>query len=126
MDSNTRKSKAAAPGVITQLREKIVIILASVLIVLALGGGFVTCYQRHTLTGEYRHNYEGQVIEKYVTNHESQQGTFVTRHILVKSNAGEQFPVVVSADIFERAQIGMWIKREETGILLSADGRIWK
>ena len=93
---------------------------------LTLAGGFVTCYQRQTSRGEYRHDYEGQVIEKYVTNHESQQGTFVTRHILVKNNAGEQFPVVVSGDIFERAQIGMWIKRKETGIELSSDGRTWK
>ena len=93
---------------------------------LVLGGWFVTCYQRQAKTGEYRRDYEGRVVEKYVTNHETEQGTFVTRHILVKSESGEQFPVVVSAELFERAQTGMWIRRTKTSVELSLDGRVWK
>lgn len=120
-----KKPKAGAAGVTTPLR-KVTIVLLIVVMVLVLGGAIATCYQRSTLTGPYRDDYEGQVLDKYVTNHESDEGTFVTKHLLIKGKTGEQFQVVVSSAIFARAQVGMWIRRKETSIELSSDGRDWK
>ena len=121
-----RKRKAGAPEAATPLRTKVSIVVAGVLMVLVLGGGIATCYQRSTLTGPYRENYEGQVVEKYVTNHESEEGSSVTNHLLVKGKSGEQFQVVVSSATFTRAQVGMLIRRKGSAIELSADGRDWK
>lgn len=110
----------------TSLREKVTILLTALVVLLVLGGALVTCYQRQTSKGQFRREYEGKVVEKYVTNHETQEGTFVTRHILIKNNEGEQFAVVVSPEIFERVQKEMWIRRKESGIELSSDGQAWK
>jgi hypothetical protein len=121
-----KKRDAGAMEASTPLRTKVGTVLVGLLIVLVLGGAIATCYQRSTSTGPYRGDYEGQVSDKYVTNHESQQGTWVTKNLLVKSNTGEQFQVVVSSAIFERAQVGMRIRRKGTSIELSADGQDWK
>jgi len=121
-----RKRKADALEAVTPLRTKVSIVVAGVLMVLVLAGGIATCYQRSTLTGPYRENYEGQVLEKYVTHHESEEGSSVTNHLLVKEKSGEQFQVVVSSATFTRAQVGMLIRRKGGAIELSADGRDWK
>ena len=121
-----RKRTGDALEAATPLRTKVSIVVVGVLMVLVLGGAIATCYQRSTVSGPYRSDYEGQVLSKYVTNHESTEGTRVTKHLLIKGKTGEQFQVVVSDGIFERAQIGMWVRRKETGIQLSADGRDWK
>ncbi len=110
----------------TPLRTKVTIVLFGVVMVLVLGGAIATCYQRSTLTGPYRADYEGQVLDKYVTNHESEQGTWVSKHLLIKAKTGEQFQVVVSSAVFERAQVGMLIRRKGSAVELSTDGRDWK
>jgi hypothetical protein len=120
-----KKPNAGAAQVTTPL-QKVTIVLLIVVMVLVLGGAIATCYQRSTLTGAYRDDYEGQVLDKYVTNHESDQGTFVTKHLLIKAKTGEQFQVAVSSAIFARTEVGMWIRRKGTSIELSADGRDWK
>src|SRR5687767_1675246 len=114
-----RKRNADALEGATPLRTKVSIVVAGVLMVLVLGGAIATCYQRSTSTGPYRDNYEGKVLEKYITNHESEQGTWVRKNLLVKAETGEQFQVVVSSAIFDRAQVGMLIRRKGSAIELS-------
>ena len=124
-----QKPNAGAEEVTTQgwkLTELVGVFLGACLVVLMSGAAIATCYQRSTLTGQYRDVYEGQVLDKFVTNYESEEGTFVTRHLLIKGNAGDQFQAVVSSAVFERAEVGMWIRRKGPSIELSADGRDWK
>ena len=118
--------KPNASAADTTPRRKVGEFLGVLLVVLMLAAMITTCYQRSTLTGQYRDVYEGQVADKFVTNHETDEGTFVTKHLLIKAKNGEQFQVDVSSAIFSRAQIGMWIRRKGTSIELSADGRVWK
>jgi len=108
------------------VREKISIIIVLVLSVGLTAALATTCYQRSKLQGQYRRTYEGRVIDKYVNYRESELGTFTTKHIIVRNDAGEEFPVKVSDELYERAQIGNWIRRKETGIELSLDGTNWK
>jgi hypothetical protein len=120
------KKRRSGEAHVPFLSAKAATTLVGILTLLVLAGILVTCYQRIALKGRFRETYEGRVVEKYVNYHESQHGTFVTKYILLKPADGEQFSVAVSSEIFDRAQVGMWIRRTKAGVELSNEGQTWK
>lgn len=106
----------------SQLWEKVELICLSLLALLILATLMAIYYQRSTSTGMYRRDYEGEVVDKFVSYHESQTGTGIERHFLIKGKSGEQFQVVVGKELYERARIGMWIKSSQAGVELSESG----
>lgn len=93
--------------------------LAAALIVLMVGGVIALFYQRHNATGLYRREYEGRIVEKSLIPHDSQTGSSAERAFLIKGNNGEQFQVIVGRDIYDRAEVGMWVKSDRAGVKLS-------
>lgn len=75
--------------------------------------------QRHSPTGVYRKEYEGRVIEKSETFAETHEGSFVSRRLLIEGRDGVRFEVVVTKELYERVQKGMWIKKSSYGVELS-------
>lgn len=125
MGNEEKKSEAGTAEVTTPLR-KVTTVLLIVLTVLMLGAAMATCYQRAILSPPVREHYEGRVLDKYLTTHETEEGSSVRNHLLIEGESGEQFQVVVSPAVFQRAQVGMLIRRKGSAIELSADGRDWK
>lgn len=114
------KRRNISPG--TGLREK-----ASLLIVGALTAALVvlfvvSLYQRTKSQGAYRNEYAGRVIDKWVTYHETELGTRVNRHLLIKSKSGEVFQVNVSPELYEQVKVDMWlIKDKDNSKILAAE-----
>src|SRR5689334_23016518 len=93
--------------------------LAAVLIVVVVGGMIVLFNQRRTGTGLYRSEYEGRIVEKFLIPHDSQTGSSAERAFLIKGKNGEQFRVIVGRDLYDRAEVGMWVRRDRAGVELS-------
>jgi hypothetical protein len=100
--------------------EKVSIIIAGVLISASVIAILVSFNERLKSQGAYRQEYSGRVMDKWVTYHESEQGTGVSRHLLIKSNDGEVFQVSVSPDLYEQAKAGLWVIKDKTGIKILA------
>jgi hypothetical protein len=50
------------------------------------------------------------VINKSITGKESEFGSFISRKLHIRDQNGLEFSVVVDSSLYERAQVGMWIK----------------
>lgn len=77
------------------------------------------CHRQYTLTGAYRREYEGRILDKSQTITESRQGSGVRRRLLIEGRGGERLEVAIGADTYERAQKGMWIRKTAEGIELT-------
>lgn len=93
----------------TGLRENAGTIVAGVLVSAVVVAFVINYYQRMHSQGAYRNEYEGRVANKWVTYHETEFGTRVSRHLLIKSKSGEAFQVVVSAELYEQAAVDLWV-----------------
>jgi hypothetical protein len=60
----------------------------------------------------FRSEYEGQVIDKSLTLSESRLGSSVRWRLLIQSKDGELFNVSVAESVYNKAQIGGWIKTD--------------
>jgi hypothetical protein len=65
-----------------------------------------------------RDEYTGTILDKWAAYSHLDQGSFVNYRLLVESESGERFKVVVDFETFRRAEIGMRIKRSKSGIEL--------
>jgi hypothetical protein len=101
-------------------REKISIIVAGALVSALAIGVVVNYYQRMRSQGAYRSEYEGRVVNKWVTYHETEFGTRISRHLLIKSKNGEVFQVSVSPDLYEQAKVDQWVIKDKNGIQILA------
>lgn len=77
---------------------------------------------RSSPAGPFRREYEGKIVEKWARYAESEQGSKPLFRLLVEDNNKVRFTVAVTPDVYERAEIGMRIKKSESGIELLADG----
>ena len=71
----------------------------------------VALYPRYAQVGVYRNAYEGTIVDKSQTFHESRLGSSVEQQLVIRDSSGNTFSVVVSHDLYERASVGMWIKK---------------
>jgi uncharacterized protein YxeA len=101
------------------LREKIILsikILSMIMLII----GLMLFYHRNLQTFAYltRPNYEGKLIDKSLTIRETKQGSMVSRRFLLEEKDGVRFEIAPSADDYERAQIGTWIKSSKSGVIM--------
>lgn len=97
-------------------RDKILTIIALVLVIALVFVLGINLSQRIKSQGAYRNEYEGRVMDKWVGYHESQQGTRISRHLLIKSKNNEVFQVSVSPELYEQAKVGNWLLKDKEGL----------
>jgi hypothetical protein len=112
------KIKRPIFGTAARARGVTAMILAIFLTAMVGAGTLLTCQQRMASTGLYRRSYEGRILNKSATFRERQIGSAVRFLLLVQGNDGDQIEVAVDQDLYERAQIGMWIKKDDAGVRL--------
>lgn len=88
------------------------------MIVLIVGLFTLALHQPYTSSGSYRKEYKGRIVDRRITFRESQLGSRRTRRLFIQGRNGELFNVVASEDVYERAQVGMWIKSSKAGVEL--------
>lgn len=105
-----------------QWPDKVGTVLVAVLVVAVAAAVFVSLRQRLTSTGLHRMDYEGRIVDKSATVTESETGSGVRHLLRVRAKDGEEFSVTVNGSLYERAQIGMWIKSSSRGAELTEGG----
>jgi hypothetical protein len=88
--------------------------------IVAFIGFAAFAFKNLMVSGEYRTEYEGSVVAKSIRVHESQEGSWEEKCLMIMDRTQTQFQVVVPAGIYERANVGMWIKKDKKGFELSA------
>jgi len=111
--SSERKSKL--PGVAIN-------VFFVTLIVLGLATTLYSCGQRLNSSGLYRSSYEGKIVYKSATIIESRSGSGMRYSLSIIAPDGLPFEVAVDREIYERARVGMLIKKDSSGVQL--DGNI--
>ncbi|HEV7473589.1 MAG TPA: hypothetical protein VGN90_06060 [Pyrinomonadaceae bacterium] len=97
----------------------VIVILCGVVAIMAIVF-VVGLYQRWHSQGAYREAYAGRVMDKWVTYHETQQGTGISRHMLIKPKEGEAFEVAAGPELYEDVKVGRWIVKNKEGVKMSA------
>jgi hypothetical protein len=62
-----------------------------------------------------RIEYESVIVDKSLDIYEDQTGSRIQLLLLIKDDEGRQFNVVADQELYERAKIGMRIKRTKEG-----------
>jgi hypothetical protein len=104
-----------------QWPDKVGTVLVCVFVLVGVAAIILFIHQRYTSTGLYRTDYEGRVVDKSATVTESQEGSGTARRLLIKAADGQVFQVSVTRSLYERAQIGMWIKSKGSNVELTQD-----
>ena len=103
-------------------RENRSYLVVGFVLALFIGGISLISYQRFVNDGEpYRMEYEGIVVDKPVLFRDSDQGAGLQRLLTIERDDGNRFQVIATNDIYQRAQIGMRIKRTKDGTTISYD-----
>jgi hypothetical protein len=64
--------------------------------------------------------YEGRIVDKWAGYNHSEQGSFPYFRLLVETENGQKLTVAVDKENYERAQVGMRIKKTQKGIELTS------
>jgi hypothetical protein len=99
-------------------------------VVAAVVAGLMALY-RQSLHESARLNpaeYEGRIVDKSLTIRETMLGSKFSRRLVIEGKGGGRFEVAAGADVYERAQVGMWVKGGSAGVELgghapAAEGR---
>ena len=62
--------------------------------------------------------YEGKIVDKWAGYNHSELGSSPYFRLLVESAGGQRSTVAVDRDTYERAKLGMWIRKTKKGIEL--------
>ena len=65
--------------------------------------------------------YEGRIINKWAGYTHSVMGSSPYFKLLVESGNGQRLTVTVDQDLYDRAKIGTWIKKTQTGVELGRE-----
>jgi hypothetical protein len=63
--------------------------------------------------------YEGRIIEKWAGYHHSEEGSTPYFRLLLETESGQRLTVTIDQQIYERAKVGMQIRKSAKGIDLS-------
>jgi hypothetical protein len=107
-----RHSDERAPERVSQLG---LVMLALTLFAI----GFAYAYPR--LTPYVRRDFDARVVDKYVAFRESLIGSATLPRLVVETADGRRFNVAVNDEQYERAQVGMWLSRRDSELILSWD-----
>ena len=64
--------------------------------------------------------YEGKIVDKWAGYSHSDEGSFPYFRLLVETDNGKKLTVTVDRENYERAKVGMRIKKTQRGIELSS------
>jgi len=62
--------------------------------------------------------YEGKILDKWAGYSHTDEGSFPYFRVLVETDSGQKLTVAIDRDNYERAKIGMRIKKTQNGIEL--------
>lgn len=79
----------------------------------------INVYQRLGRVGPYRVEYQGKVVDKSITVNHTETGSYQLRILRIRDEEGKEFNIIVDVDLYDRTQIGMWIKKNDTGVEVS-------
>ena len=88
-------------------------IFVGILATIAIGS-----YQCAISSGPFRKEYTGKIVDKKITLHESDEGSFFVHKLAIEEKSGTRFQVTVPQELYDRAEIGMLIQRSNRGIEL--------
>lgn len=103
-------------------RERVSPVGLAGLVLALLALGFVYAYPRLKGPPLVRRDFVGKVMDKSLTLRESQIGTAPLAGLTVEDDGGRRFNVAVTAEQYERARVGMRVRRSGGLIELSWDG----
>ena len=63
-----------------------------------------------------RKNFTGKIIEKRVSVDETKQGSKFVSSFLIEEESGSRFYLRVTDEMYQRAEVGMWIRRDKNGV----------
>lgn len=109
----------AKPSILGKL-DKTVTVVVGFFVFAMVFTLFAQCYQQFSSIGVYRKEYEGRIVDKAQTIRESDIAPFVTRRFVIESKNGARFVVGVDSEIYNRAEIGMWIKKDSNGVIITS------
>jgi hypothetical protein len=66
--------------------------------------------------------YEGKVVDKWAGYNHTEEGSFPYFRLSVEISNGQRLTVAVDKETYERAKVGMWIRKNRSGIELTAQG----
>jgi hypothetical protein len=75
----------------------------------------VRSYQVFNFTGPHRTVYEGRIVDRSMTITESQLGSGAVYLLHVRGRDGVVFDKVVTAELYGRARVGMWVRGGPNG-----------
>ena len=104
----------------TTWTPRTILVLVGILVFIAVLMGGLYRY-RSSPDGPFRQEYEGKIVEKCARYAESKEGSKPMFRLLVEDKNKVRFTVAVAPDVYERAEVGMRIKKIEKGIELQAD-----
>ena len=90
-----------------------------ILLALSVVPVFLLLYRQQLYSGLNRTEYEGKVIDKSLTLRETKMGSKASPRLLIEGAGGERFEVRPDEDVYERVQVGMWIKSSRGAVELS-------
>ncbi|HEY6243398.1 MAG TPA: hypothetical protein VIX17_05605 [Pyrinomonadaceae bacterium] len=76
---------------------------------------------RSAKTGPFRTEYEGRIIDKWANHTQSEQGAQPYFRLVINGNDNQRFTVAVSSEIYDRAKVGMSVRKTDAGIEFITD-----
>ncbi len=67
------------------------------------------------------HAYEGRIVDKWAGYSDTDQGSFPYFRLVIETDGSQTLTVAIDRDNYERAKVGMRIKKTSAGIEMSAD-----
>jgi hypothetical protein len=68
-----------------------------------------------------RREFTGQIVDKRISVFESREGSSFVNNLVIEEKNGRRFLFTVTEDMYGRARVGMWIRRNQKGIELLTD-----
>ena len=114
MDKTERNSKPHWRAGLLSSAENV--IWATVIVALLVGIVFIAYRAR---LASRPPEYEGRIVDKWAGYTHSNLGSHPYLQLLVETRNGQRMTISVDQDLYERAKVGTWIKKTQTGLELS-------
>jgi hypothetical protein len=78
----------------------------------------VYAYYRPATIGKDEKEFSGKVVNKYTTSLETKTGSIFARYLEIEEKTGKHRKLKVNEDTFQKAEPGMWIEVNDSGMRL--------
>jgi len=109
---NSRRSKPGLQWANIIDRGLMWVFVIGILVLLAYA------YYRPATSGKDEKEFSGKVVNKYTTSLETKTGSMFTRYLEIEERAGKHRNLKVSEEMFQKAEPGMWIEVNDSGVQL--------